>query len=60
MENVWEIIKICVQRIKDEALLFTVVATLLIVSFPDSRVVIFALYVIGVVVYTIITGIRIS
>jgi hypothetical protein len=60
VNHIWEIIKLCVQRIKDEALLFTVVAILLIVSFPDLNIVIFIIYVIGIIVYAVITGIRIS
>jgi|GEM_PF-2687485 len=58
MNDLLKIIKICVEKIKDDFLLFSVVALVLMVAFPDSRFSIFTIYGIAVLIYVIIIMIR--
>lgn len=49
------LIKICVEKIQNEALLFAVIAILVIVSFPETRVYIFVIYAVAILLYSVIT-----
>lgn len=60
MSNISKIIQLCVERIKDEILLFSVIAILLAVTFPSERIAIFTLYLIAVLAYITVTTIRLS
>lgn len=59
MNDLLKIAKICVEKIKDEFLLFSVVALVIMVAFPDARFPIFVVYGTAVTMYVIITMIRI-
>ena len=60
MNGVLKIIQLCVEKIKDETLLFSVIAILLAVTFPSERISIFILYLIALIAYAVITSIRLS
>lgn len=52
------LIKICIEKIKDELLLFSVIAILVIVSFPIAKTFVLVVYIIGVILYSIMTYIK--
>lgn len=58
-ENFVNIIKICIEKIKDELLLFSVFVIIVSTSFPEFKIVIFILYLVAVISYTIINGIKV-
>lgn len=60
VDNITQYIKLCIESIKDELLLFSVVAILFIVSFPEVKILVFIIYGIAVTLYAVLTSIRLS
>ena len=58
VKGIFEIIKICVQKIKNELLLFSVITILIIVSFPSIKTYIFVIYIVTVILYTTVVIVK--
>lgn len=58
--NILELIKISLSKIKEESLHFSVVAILLIITFPNNKFYILGVYLFGLIIYTIINVLKLK
>jgi hypothetical protein len=56
--NVFSLLKICIEKIKDEILIFSIVAILLIVTFPNYKILIFSIFCVAVLIFILNTFIK--